>query len=53
MQKLNDQNINLPDFVTMTNYCEEKGYEVATYAYHVMALLVMSIKKVNSSSLEI
>ena len=28
MQKLNDQNINLPDFVTMTNYCEEKGYEV-------------------------
>ena len=28
MHKLNDQNINLPDFVTMTNYCEEKGYEV-------------------------
>lgn len=28
MQKLNDQNINLPDFVTMTNYCEEKGYKV-------------------------
>ena len=28
MQKLNDQNINLPDFVAMTNYCEEKGFKV-------------------------
>ena len=28
MHKLNDQNINLPDFVAMTNYCEEKGFKV-------------------------
>ena len=28
MQQLKEQNINLPDFITMTNYCEEKGYEV-------------------------
>jgi len=27
MQKLKE-NINLPDFVTMTNHCEEKGYEI-------------------------
>ena len=28
MQQLKEQTINLPDFITMTNYCEEKGYEV-------------------------
>ena len=22
------ENTNLPDFVTMTNHCEEKGYEI-------------------------
>ena len=27
MQKLKE-NINLPDFVTMTNHCEEKGFEI-------------------------
>lgn len=28
MQQLKDNNVGLPDFITMTNYCEEKGYEV-------------------------
>ena len=28
MQLLKESNIGLPDFVTMTNYCEKKGYEV-------------------------
>ena len=28
MQLLKENNIGLPDFVTMTNYCEDKGYEV-------------------------
>ena len=27
MQKLKE-NTNLPDFVTMTNHCEEKGFEI-------------------------
>ena len=28
MHELKESSIGLPDFVTMTNYCEEKGYEV-------------------------
>ena len=28
MQLLKENNIGLPDFITMTNYCEDKGYEV-------------------------
>ena len=28
MRQLKESNINLPDFVEMTNHCEEKGYEV-------------------------
>ena len=28
MQLLKESNIGLPDFVTMTNHCEKKGYEV-------------------------
>lgn len=28
MRQLNENNIGLPDFVEMTNYCEAKGYEV-------------------------
>jgi len=27
MRQLKESNIGLPDFVTMTNHCEEKGYE--------------------------
>ena len=28
MQQLKESSIGLPDFVTMTNYCEGKGYEI-------------------------
>ena len=28
MHELKESSIGLPDFVTMTNYCEEKGYHV-------------------------
>jgi len=28
MQQLKENNLGLPDFVTMTNYCEDKGYEI-------------------------
>ena len=28
MQQLKESSIGLPDFVTMTNYCEDKGYEI-------------------------
>ena len=28
MQQLKESNLGLPDFVTMTNYCEDKGYEI-------------------------
>lgn len=28
MQKLTESKVFLPDFVTMTNYCESLGYEV-------------------------
>jgi hypothetical protein len=28
MQQLIESNVGLPDFVTMTNFCEERGYEV-------------------------
>ena len=28
MQQLTENNIGLPDFITMTNFCEDKGYEV-------------------------
>jgi len=28
MRQLNENNIGLPDFVEMTNYCEAKGYKV-------------------------
>tara|TARA_B110000116_G_scaffold230365_1_gene212699 strand:- start:789 stop:1013 length:225 start_codon:yes stop_codon:yes gene_type:complete len=28
MHELKESSIGLPDFVTMTNYCEGKGYEI-------------------------
>lgn len=28
MQKLTESKVFLPDFITMTNYCESLGYEV-------------------------
>lgn len=28
MRQLKENNIGLPDFVEMTNYCEEKGFKV-------------------------
>ena len=28
MQQLKESSIGLPDFVTMTNFCEDKGYEI-------------------------
>ena len=28
MQQLTENSIGLPDFITMTNFCEERGYEV-------------------------
>ena len=28
MQQLKESSLGLPDFVTMTNYCEDKGYEI-------------------------
>jgi len=28
MQQLTENSIGLPDFITMTNFCEDKGYEV-------------------------
>ena len=28
MQQLKESSFGLPDFVTMTNYCEGKGYEI-------------------------
>lgn len=28
MQPLTESNLGLPDFITMTNYCESLGYEV-------------------------
>ena len=28
MHELKESSIGLPDFVTMTNYCEDKGYEI-------------------------
>lgn len=28
MQQSIESNVGLPDFVTMTNYCEARGYEV-------------------------
>ena len=28
MHELKESSIGLPDFVTMTNFCEDKGYEI-------------------------
>ena len=28
MQQLTESDLGLPDFITMTNYCESLGYEV-------------------------
>ena len=28
MQQLKESSIGLPDFITMTNFCEDKGYDI-------------------------